>query len=167
MVRDDKCLLLVCLGHSEARRQLWSLNWTTHEIPAWRLLAVLGSVTWGDPALPTCPDEAHPHGNGRGAEELQRPVMSLEAQNWQHHHLIGQSRSQDKPALRIRGTDCLFSLGEGVGAEGQRAVNVVALQCCWFLLYSKVNQPCLYVSSLELLPRLPWQRMRGAWFVSA
>ena len=42
MVRDDKRLLLVCLGHSEARRQLWSLDWTPHETPAWLLLAILG-----------------------------------------------------------------------------------------------------------------------------
>ena len=71
--------------------------------------------------MPTRPDQAHPHGNGRGAEELKRSGMSLEAQNWQHHHLIDQSKSQDKPALRIRGTECLFSLaGGGVEKGGEQ-----------------------------------------------
>lgn len=67
--------------------------------------------------------------------------MSLEAQNWQHHHLIGQSKSQNKPALRIRGIECLFSF-PGVVGGGERAGS--SEYSCFtllreFLLYSKVN----------------------------
>ena len=75
MVRDDKCLLLVCLGHSEARTQLWSLDWTPHETPAWLLLAVLGRRCLGWP----------------GSAHTSRPGTPT----WQRQRSRGITKAQD------------------------------------------------------------------------